>query len=372
VDDGCHWDLVRADAEAMAFAQGDVEQLALELFPQTADITLPEWEAFFGLDTIAGLTRAQRQARVTAMAKAAQACTPANIRSMLAGLLEPFLAFSDPCDDVSVSYRLEQQPGNGVIAEVVTDGLRCTITSPAQGDWSASAWHAPTVLLPPLVDRNDDFLFAAKITAYTLNAETGGGLVLFENETDCYLFGPWRVGATTLLRVWKIEAGGTRTQVASVAMPALPCTLRCGRVEGQWSFQYGAFASDPMTDTCSLLYTESSTIKPRKVGIFAANYTPYNTVSFTAKDLELRYATLANNVEWIEPLAAHVPAGGPEAIFIAFAHRHPDYTGECRIAEAQRILDRVKWGHCLFLVGESDNFLTDDVHSLTDRDMLGR
>lgn len=58
-------------------------------------------------------------------------------------------------------------------------------------------------------------------------------------------------------------------------------------------------------------------------------------------------------------------------IYRFFAYRDPGLAGSYSVDDAQAELDRMKPSHTRGHVIESDNFLTDDEFSLTDRDILG-
>ncbi len=71
-----------------------------------------------------------------------------------------------------------------------------------------------------------------------------------------------------------------------------------------------------------------------------------------------------------ENVAAYV-ADQPEMVFFAFVWREPGLPGTYDIEAAQRIADRAKEAHLLITVGESNRFLSNDVYSRTNRDILG-
>jgi len=91
-DDTFHADILEMDARALADGQDAADQLELEVFPQTAEQTLDEWEAALGIDVVTTDT-AERQAMCRDAASAALLLTPANLRAMLGELLASVYGF---------------------------------------------------------------------------------------------------------------------------------------------------------------------------------------------------------------------------------------------------------------------------------------
>ena len=69
--------------------------------------------------------------------------------------------------------------------------------------------------------------------------------------------------------------------------------------------------------------------------------------------------------------AQAVAMGDAREIFRFFIYRDPTAPGTYDVAGAQALVDAIKPSHTLGHVIESINFLCDDPHSLTDRDLLG-
>lgn len=66
-----------------------------------------------------------------------------------------------------------------------------------------------------------------------------------------------------------------------------------------------------------------------------------------------------------------VASGDERQIFRFFIRRDPSLPGTFSISSAQHIVDQMAPSHTQGFVIVSDNFLTDDPDSLTDRDILG-
>ena len=118
---------------------------------------------------------------------------------------------------------------------------------------------------------------------------------------------------------------------------------------------------------------DTITIKPRYMGLWEAINSDSTEVkgSIHFSDTRAYYSKPWNNVELIEIPQAIVPPQKPERNFFAFIHREPEDPKDYDLKQCQRLLDRVKQGHTLILVGESDCFRCDDQFSLCDRDILG-
>lgn len=80
----------------------------------------------------------------------------------------------------------------------------------------------------------------------------------------------------------------------------------------------------------------------------------------------------AASIVVIERTAAQAAAmGDVREIFRFFIFRDPNLPGTYYVTSAQELVDKIKPSHTLGYVIESNNFLTDDPFSLTDRDILG-
>lgn len=63
--------------------------------------------------------------------------------------------------------------------------------------------------------------------------------------------------------------------------------------------------------------------------------------------------------------------GDVREIYRFFIYRDPSQPGTYQLTAAQALVDQIKPSHTIGQVIESVSFLTDDPHSLTDRDLLG-
>lgn len=66
-----------------------------------------------------------------------------------------------------------------------------------------------------------------------------------------------------------------------------------------------------------------------------------------------------------------VTLGDTREIYRFFVYRDPALPGTYQLDAAQSLIDTIKHSHTIGTVIESVSFLTDDPHSLTDRDLLG-
>lgn len=356
------------DAAVLGAAQGDLlDQLLLEVFPQTAAQTLDEWEAALAVDSSPGDTDADRREAVVAGARAALLCTPDNLRAALGELLASQYGFWDHgTDDVLAHYDTRRQAGNGSLTEGAT-GLIAAGTSPAQLPWldpdlRCCVEHA-------IVDREDTFVLEAEMQAYTTGTDSAACLFVQDSLLDASLhLGVENVSGTTRARAMLYQ-DGSWTDLGNIAVPGATCWYRITRdADGLYQCEAGT----SLGSLSSVAADVDLTWRPRTWGIVTRNLSPWNTCSGRWQDIRIAYGTQANNVELHEQRIDTIPAGSPEAIFRAFVHRDPDDTGSYDLANAQRVADRLTWGHTVITVGASDNFLTDDPNSLTDRDILGK
>lgn len=102
-------------------------------------------------------------------------------------------------------------------------------------------------------------------------------------------------------------------------------------------------------------------------------------VSLSVGDLRKVLAPVLDQLEANVDIREADPTetSGTCGVFTAFVFRDPTLAGadggtaSYNIREAQRACDRLKSGHVRILVGESEDFLTNDPYSLTNRDILG-
>jgi len=357
-----HYDLCDRDAELLAQAQAATEQLELEIFPQTAEETLDEWEAALQIDTVLTAV-ADRQGLAADAARSPLLVTPKNLRAMLAELLQSVYGFWDPGTfDVLAHYDV--QNGLGVVGEGAA-GLVAEGATPAALVWPGDDAHVSN----RLVDRDDGFTFEAELQSATINAATATGLFLSPGPGGSghgLFFGQEHFGGSTAIRALLYDAdAGDWASLGSIATVGPPCWYRIVREGNLYHLRAGA----SLGALADVAVNVELPWRPRVWGV--GSRSGGNTVGGLWQDIRIAYSLARNNVELHEYRADQIPDGDPERIFWAFVHRDPDDGGAYDLAGAQRICDRVKWGHSLIIVGESDCFLCDDPFSLTDRDILG-
>ncbi len=362
-----HYDVCEQDASLLTHARVAVEQLELEIFPQTAEETLDEWEAALQIDTVLTAV-ADRQGLAADAARSPLLVTPKNLRAMLAELLQSVYGFWDPGTlDVLAHYDVQQ--GNGYVAEDAS-GLALGAASPAQCSFDLGNDPHATVRL---VDRADGWTLEAELQSAVIGAGSATGIFISPEPLgrlgDALFLGMEHYGGSTAIRALLYTAAdGDWSQLGTIATVGPPCWFRIVRgSDGVLQLRAGASLGALANVVSDLALTWT----PRVWGVCTRNSGAWATVEGVWQDIRIAYNLLRNNVELHEYRADQIPDGDPERIFWAFVHRDPDDAGAYDLAGAQRICDRVKWGHSQIIVGESDCFLCDDSFSLTDRDILG-
>jgi hypothetical protein len=351
-------DWFEMDSEALGEAQDVADQLLLEIFPHTAEQTLDEWAEMLELAIPGATSQADKQLLCKAAASSAAAITPHNLRGMLADFFNSQYGFWDHGTSDVLSHYDEVQEGTGVVGEGAS-GLTTSGTSPAHLDFEAGddahAQHN-------LVDRGDAWQFTAELqSGYTVNQDTAV-CIYVRDGANAVFCGVEDVSGTTRARA-RLLQDGNWTDLGDVAAPAAPLTLKILRDgDGRLNF---------LVDSTEIAINQEVAWLPRSWGVCARNDAVGRTVSGTWQDIRIAYDRGFNNVEIHEKKIGEIPSTEQWAIFRAFVHRDPLDSGSYQLAEPQKICDRVKWGHTIIIVGESDSFLTDDEYSLTDRDILG-
>lgn len=366
-DETLHRQLLRIWGDAIgSHGQVLIDRTRLEVFPHLAEEEIPTWEALFKIVPPSTATLAERREALLARYRGNSGSTLAELRAMLADLINSSTAFRDLFDDENISNRWTKVMGNGAMGEA-TLLLTLLVSSTVHGDWTELVAEAPHVLYR-LHDRDDDFYVEMLVDSFGGADEIAGGIVLHEADDKAWLWGLYRdSGSTLYLQADRIQDGTLTRGEVQVAAPSLPCWIKVSRVAGVLSFEHGASLSSMTVDG-----TSATTIRPRHVGAYCRNEdSSYNAASVVIDEFQLRHGAKANNVEIIEMPLDSVPSGTPESKMFAFVHREPTDAGNYNLTEAQRIVDRVKQAHSLILVGESDCFLCDDPYSLCDRDILG-
>ncbi|HHE72123.1 MAG TPA: DUF2313 domain-containing protein, partial [Chloroflexi bacterium] len=178
-----HHDYCEADAAGLVRAQDACNQLLKEILPQTAEVTLAEWEALLEVDPKGGATIAQRQARCKGAAASAE-ITPAALRSKLDAYLNCASGFHDPGTSDALANYDEVQDGEGGVSED-TSGLLVEGTAPAVLDFELDD---DAHVEKALVDRADTYTLEAELQAgYTLPADGGIGIYLRNGANAVFL-----------------------------------------------------------------------------------------------------------------------------------------------------------------------------------------
>jgi hypothetical protein len=355
--------LCNALAKALEYGQDAADQLALEVFPHTAQECLDEWAKLFRHAHPPNAAEAEKQAALMGRWLAGAYPTVRGIRQALSPMLNSTIGFGDDCDDSDVSVRYEAYSVNGATSE---DSTKLRIEALAAQDcrWDGTNEN-PEALFIDLANREAAFEVQALISAYSVGTDCRAGVVVWENIFDAVYFGLHDVSGTLRLRCGRIEDGVVYGPAETIAVPATPFWIQIRHNGGEYSFGYGASLGS--LTTAATTYS-GLTIKPRKVGWYAANDAT-NLGQMDLDTTQIQYDDPEHNVEVIEHLAGW--GGDENHVFSIFVHRDPT-TGTYDIGAAQNIADRIKHAHTLITVGESDCFRVDDSYSLTDRDVLGQ
>lgn len=363
---------VRADAEQLA-AGGEsvVQALEREIFPDTAEASLPEWEKMLGIALPANATLATRQAACVSKWRASLGSSLDAIRTILDPLLNATTAFRDPFDDSSVSPRWEQNSHTSTITEAdpspLTGYLDIVLGA---GDRRINATlNLGPVLLVPLHDRDDTFTVTTHTKAIVAVNEQGGGTVVYANANNWFHFGIKYEGGTSYLQIDQL-VDGTYTENVFRTTPTTASVYTVIEKTAANKLQFKYHDTDPAS-VAQILEVDLGTMVPRKVGVFAKNYDGASSGGVEIHEISFSHGLSKNNIEIIEFPLSLMQSTTDTSKFTAFVHREPTDAGTYDIKETQRTLDRIKQAHTLLRVGESDSFKTDDPYSLTDRDLLG-
>jgi hypothetical protein len=232
------------------------------------------------------------------------------------------------------------------------------VIATADADWA----FTPLALIG-VVDRADPVTLEADVTTVTVGTDTRAGLVVLQDADNAIFVSVAKNGGTSYLQVDRVDEGVVAEEVWTGTAPTAPFVLTV-RVDAEHV--------TVLVDAVQKCSVDRGLVSWRYVGAFVHNETATkNAAALTLAAFRYSHDKAEGNVELIEKPLAIVPAENPEEIFAAFVHREPTDPGSYNLAEAQRTLDRMKLGHTLITVGESDWLLCDDPYSLTDRDVLG-
>lgn len=342
-------------------------QLRKEIFPHTAEQTLDEWEIAFGEPIAAGATVASRQSALVGRWRAQQPSTVRGIKDIVAEVLNPTHFFRDPLDDSDISWRFEAIDNNGT-ADENASRLQLSLGA-VDGRWD-DANELPVLRLIEIPDIGDNWILEVLLSGdgITVN-DCAGGAVAYLDDDNAIMAGAWQDGGAKAFR-WGHILDDVATQPDtgdSGGVPTYPRWIVIERAGQTYTVKEGATLG-----ALSTLGSVTTTAVFRKLGVFLFN-DGATAASIDIDTIQARQTTKRNNVELIELVLslftpAQVAAGG---LFRGFIHRDPIDAGTYSVEDAQRLIDKAKQAHTVLTVGESDNFLTDDGFSLTDRDILG-
>lgn len=367
--------LLRGDGKIL----GDHGQILAEaiyqnIFPQTAEEKLTEWESALQVVPPSGATIKSRQEAVTARWRGGVLSSNPDLRAILDTLLNSQIAFRDTFDDASLLSHARAwtiTDHNGTTTE--PDGSSCRQLEIILNDtciWTTALNFAPLNLIK-LVDRNDNYSICARVFYYSFadglsgDGETGG-IMLYLDDTHAIQFGVRKVDSDYTLSLSAMEDSFSEN-IATIAVPPIQFWLKLRREGNKYTASYSTDILHTGSYTAVGTHT-SDRFNARHAGLFLRNTINYQDAVIAFNDFIVEYDTPKNNVEIIEP-APEDTVGDNR--FFAFVHRDPMSINNYNLIEAQRAMDRAKQAHTLITVGESDCFLCDDHYSLCDRDVLG-
>lgn len=362
---------LRVDAKAHAVGLVHVEAVFREMYPHTASETLLEWSEFLGVDlpTHLGVLLEEQRAPIVSKWRGAKNTALKNLRDMFCDLINPTRARVDGFDSGAISARFNDEPGNGTTTEAA--GVLDIATLAADCTWDGSTL-SPTVprVFERLPDIDDDWTFDAEIDQVSQANDTAMGMFVEQDAQNVTMFVFNDAGGTERKQIDQILEGALAEDVDSmaVALPALPRLMRIQKSGTELIFLDAAVGGTPVE-----FHRVDVKHKTRRIGWFVRNETgTLNVANMTVDDYELTMGQTCNNVDIIEtPKAVADLAGDASLVFTGAINRRPSDTGSGDLDNATRLADKVKQGHTLLRVIESEVFLTDDQFSLTDRDLLG-
>jgi len=347
------------------YSQAQLDALRREVFPQLAEDCIGDWERLLGVVPAANAPLEERRAAVVAAWRGGIGSSGPELRQILAPLLNPSTAFRDTFDSASVGRRWVQEARSGVIGQALGQ-LIMAIGQATSADWLGGSIACPTVRVP-LVDRDDAVTVSAELVSGG-GARAGGGLALWQSPADAYLFYRYFDVDGMWLQVDAIVGGVLERPVYRSVALEVPFWMQIELLPNAVTFRAGATPA-----TVATVHTMAPrTIRPRDVCLFLRNSGGNaEGASIAFGEVCFSHGRPENNVEIVRMKVADVPAENPSLIFSSFVHREPTDPGSYDIAEAQRRLDKAKFGPALILVGESDCFRAGDPYSLVGRDILG-
>jgi hypothetical protein len=362
---------LRSDSMVLAYALSVVRNLFNEVFPHTTTLYIQRWASYLGVVLTSDPTATWDDLRAPLISKWRSSPPPTlpNLRKMFYPLLLPTRARWDDFDDEFVSVRFDQSGLAGAITEAA--GKLTIFVDIAQvGTWDGTTFDpsAPR-LFERLPDMDDDFVFETVLDSLALDSDTAVGIYVEQDAKNAIQFVAVPGAPFPDVRVDQILEGTFTADIASSTSVNAAAIMKLAR-EGD-------------EIVCTIQPADLS-FPPFEVGRVPLRHKARRIGFFTRAGAGVsaqgnwRYYSLTmgkaeNNVDIIEvPKAAADIAGSPEYVFQTWIRQlESESSGPVQFREAQRLADRVKHGHCLIGIIESENFLTDDPNSLTDRDVLG-
>jgi hypothetical protein len=368
-----HGVLAEADAKVLYAGAQVVEQLEKEVFPQTAEQDLSDWESIYRMPHAPGATDAMRRAALTGRWRGGMPFNLAGVRAIVAELISPEYAWRDAFGNALIDWRYRQILNACTLVETVgAQDLHVAAATDAR--WDATHKLGATSLIDLIVEDGritlDDFWFSAKITACSSN-DGLLGVCLHQDLTNSQWWGLWTIGADVKLRKSWICDNVIGGPANATVEPAYPYWLTIGRVAGETRVYLDAVMPSPF-NPASLTLKGSLAVPfhPRQVGVVLWN-DGATSQNITVGEVRLAYRMKHHNVEIIENCLATLSGATDLNRFFCFVRRSPLDAGAADLRRATLELDRFKPGHINLTVGESTLFITDSFHDLTDRDVLG-
>jgi hypothetical protein len=367
-----HGVLAEADAKVLFAGAQVVEQLEGEPFPSSAIECLDDWEAVYRAPHAPGATTAQRQAALVARWRGGMPFTLAGVRAIVADLLNPEYAWRDPHSNSLVDWRFTQTSHGGTITE--TASLNLAVAGAVDARWDATHKLGVMCLLPLIVEdggvTTDDFWFSAKMGA-TTSSDGLVGVCLYQDDQNAQWWGHHTIGGVDRIRKSWICGNALGGPEDVTVRPAPPYWLTIGRVAGVTRVYLDAALPSPFAPT-ALAEKGACDVPfhPRQAGLVIWN-DGATAQSGIVVETRLAYRLKHHNVEIAETCLAILAGASDVNRFFCFIRRPVLDYGAGDLPRAALELDRFKPGHINLTVGETSTFLTDDSHSLTDRDVLG-
>lgn len=365
--------IMRAESMLLAYGWSLTRSLFNEIFPHTTTRFISDWARYLGVVLTSNPIATWEELRAPLIAKWRGSLPPTlpNLRKMFYPLLLPTRARWDDFGDDFVSVRFEK--GGLASIDITESGglMTIAVTAPQIALWDGTTFLpvAPR-LFERLPDTEDDFVFETVIDSWSLPATTAAGIYVEQDAKNATLFVFGNQGAGVQTRIDQILEGVLTEDFGSFAIPAIGATiLKLAREGDELAFYAKPYIGAGVEIEVGRVDLRH---KSRRIGFFTrAGFGVAASSSWIYYSLTM--GKPENNVDIIEvPKVAADAAGSPEYVFQTWIRQlESESSGNPQYREAERLADRVKHGHCLIGIIETEQFLTDDPDSLTDRDVLG-